>query len=254
MSLVSIEREDHLGWVFMNRPDKYNALNTQLMRELIHALDELERDEKIKIIVLSGYGKVFSSGADLLEIASKQSPEEVEEIFSVLRELFLRLMSLSKPLVIALNGDAYGGGAEMIWAGDIVVAVEDARIGWVEARWGLVPPALTTIGLTQLGFAKAAMIAMSSGVVSAKELYEAGVVSRLVKRENLRDEVRALTRSILENNSYEALLSIRKILRSTKTKLLDELGLSELMRLSRSSELIKRAKNFIEKKELPKYL
>ncbi len=254
MSIVLIEKEGFIGWVILNRPDKYNALNTQLMNEMILAADKLEKDDSAKIIVLIGQGRMFSSGIDLSEIASLEKPEDVEKIFSLLRELFIKYLSLSKPLIIALNGDAYGGGAEMIWTADIVVAVKDAKIGWVESRWGLIPPALTTIGLYQLGLSKTALIALTSGTVSAEELYQAGIIAELVSREELRDEVRRIARNILETSSLEAIYSIKKILRVSKMKILDELGLSELMRLSRSTDLITRAKNFIEKKQIPRYL
>jgi len=253
MSLVSVEKEAFIGWIILNRPEKYNALNIQLMKEMISAANELDNDDIIKIIVLTGQGKTFSSGIDLSEIASLEKPEDIERIFSTLREVFIKYLSISKPLIIALNGDAYGGGAELIWTGDVVISVEDAKIGWVESRWGLIPPALTTIGLYQLGFSKASLIALTSGIVSVKELYEVGVVAKLVPKEELREEARKLARSIVETSSPEAISSIRKITKISKLKLLDELGLSELLRLSRSSELIIRAKNFIEKKQIPKY-
>ncbi|MEZ0290110.1 MAG: enoyl-CoA hydratase/isomerase family protein [Sulfolobales archaeon] len=254
MSLVKIERRDHMTWIVMNRPEKGNALNRELMRELIKSVDEADRDSSSRIIILTGEGRHFSTGVDLSEIASLSRIEEVEDIFKTLADLFKRLIDLSKPLIIAYNGDAYGGGAEMIWLGDIIISVEDARFGWVESRWGLIPPLLSGIGSLVIGFARAHFIALSSGVLTAREAYQLGLISHLTTRERLREDIERIARNILENSSPEALSSIKRVARSVKTSILVDLGVSELMRLSRSEDVIRRARDFIEKKQMPRYI
>ncbi|MEM4749737.1 MAG: enoyl-CoA hydratase/isomerase family protein [Sulfolobales archaeon] len=253
MSLVKTERIDYIAWISMNRPEKGNALSTSLMREIIGAVKEVERDPSVRIVIFSGEGKFFSSGVDLSEISSASSPEDVERIFRVLAELFKTLLNLSKPLIIAINGDAYGGGAEMIWTGDVVLAVEDARLGWVESRWGLIPPALSGVGALVIGFARASLIALTSGVISAREAYQYGMISYLTTREKLRDDAIRIARSIISTSAPESIESIKNIMRNVKTGALLDLGVSELLRLSRSGDLIRRARDFIEKKQYPVY-
>jgi len=139
--------------------------------------------------VISGEGKIFSAGIDLQEIARAEKVEEVEDIFIHLERMFKTLLDVPKITILALNGDAYGGGAEMIWAADIVVSVEDAKIGWAEARWGLVPPIAIGLGSFVLGFSRAALTAYTAGSITAKEAYNLGLISVLTSRDRLRESV-----------------------------------------------------------------
>lgn len=253
-ALVKVEKRDKITWVLLNRPEKLNALSRELMNSLYEEIDKADRDPGTGVIILSGEGRVFSAGIDLYEVSVSKSVRETEDIFSTLARMFRRIMETSKPVILALNGDAYGGGAELVWAADIVVSVEDARIGWVESRWGLVPPMLIGYGSYVMGFSRAALLALSAGVLSAREAYQYGIVAHLTTRERLREDVEKIARAILENSAPESIASIKKMIRSLKTSLLGEIGVSELLRLSRSEDLVKRASEFIEKKTVPRYL
>jgi len=253
MSLIKVERKDLVQWIFLNRPERLNALNRELMRKFVEELERSGKDPGVEIIVISGEGKIFSAGIDLREIAGAEKVEEVEDIFIHLERMFKTLLDVPKITILALNGDAYGGSAEMIWAADIVVSVEDAKIGWAEARWGLVPPIAIGLGSFVLGFSRAALTAYAAGSITAKEAYNLGLISVLTSRDRLRESVEEIANNILINTSPEARESIRNMIRLVKKSLFVEFGVSELKRLSKTGELIKRARDFIEKKQIPRY-
>ncbi len=248
---VSVEVRDRLGWVFMNRPDKYNALNIAMIDEIISSIDSLERSGEAKILVLSGRGKAFSAGIDLGELSSARSPDEAGALFQALARLFRRLLMVEKPLIVAVNGDAYGGGAELLWVGDAVVVSENSRISWAEARWGLLPPMLSTLGILSIGPVKASYLAMSSAVITAREALELGLATHIAPQEKLEETVISIARSFMDN-SPQALRAIKKIKRSILLTHLVELGVSELERLSRSGEALGAAQAFREKRK-PNY-
>jgi len=253
MSMIKVERKDLVQWIILNRPERLNALNRELMRKFVEELERSGKDPGVEIIVISGEGKIFSAGIDLQEIARAEKVEEVEDIFIHLERMFKTLLDVPKITILALNGDAYGGGAEMIWAADIVVSVEDAKIGWAEARWGLVPPIAIGLGSFVLGFSRAALTAYTAGSITAKEAYNLGLISVLTSRDKLRESVEEVANNILINTSPEARESIRNMIRLVKKSLFVEFGVSELKRLSKTGELIKRARDFIEKKQIPRY-
>ncbi len=251
-STIRVEVGDGLGWLFLSRSEKLNAMNKLMLREAREALEELEKSRDVAIIVLTGEGRVFSAGIDLFEVASASSSDEAAEPFRELAAFASRLLSIEKPVILALNGSAYGGGAELVWVADIVVAVSGSRLVWSEARWGLVPPLLTTIGLLSVGASRAAYIAMTSGELSVEEAYQLGIVARVVdSREELREAVYEIAKKIMAN-SPEAVHSAKKIIARAKLSTLVGLGISELERLSRTMQALEAAKAFTKKQE-PKY-
>ncbi len=250
-STVDVDVRDSIGWIYMNRPEKYNAMNKTMLRELISAVDDLEGNPNAKVLVLSGRGKAFSAGIDLSELASAKDPDEAGRLFQSLASLFRRLLNVEKPLIVAVNGDAFGGGAELLWVGDAVVIAEGARISWAEARWGLLPPALSTIGLLALGPVRASYLAMTSTIISAREALEIGLASHVTPPEKLGETVASIARAFIEN-SPQALRAIKRIKRSIVMTYMLELGISELERLSRTISALNAARAFVEKRR-PSY-
>ncbi len=250
---VRVEVNPPIGWVIFNRPEKLNAMNKGMLSEAVKAVEDLERVGGVHFIAFTGAGRAFSAGIDLSEVSKAGSPEEAGEVFEALAKFFRKVLLTSKPTIAAINGVAAGGGAELVWVVDLSVAVRDARILWPEARWGLIPPALSTIGLDALGPARAALIAMTSGGLTAEEAYRLGIISSLVESVNeLREGVRKLVEEVMAN-SPSAIESIVRLMRTAKAKQLLEAGISELLRLSKSSALIEAAKVFVESRRSPEY-
>ena len=250
---IRIEKSGVVGWLVLNRPDKLNALNTKMLGEALEALEKLEGDSSVKFVAVTGEGKAFSAGLDLSEVAGARDPDGAGRILGELAGFFKRLLSLSKPVIMAVNGHAFGGGAELLWAGDLVVAVRGARISWAETLWNLVPPLLPTIGVQVLGPARAALLALAVEEITSEEAYRLGLVSRLVdSREKLREEVEMLTREIMRSSPY-SVKSVIRMLRVAKISTLAELGISELERMARHRLTIEAARKFLESKKPPNY-
>lgn len=241
--------EEGIGWIVLSRPERLNALSVEVLEELRRALEEADASPEVKVIVLTGEGRFFSAGADLSEVAKAKRPEEAEAPFRAIAALVETMLSLNKPLILALNGDAYGGGAEMIWGADIVIAVENAKLVWAEARWGYNTPLLPAYGLWTLGPSRAALLAMTSEPLSAKEAHSLGLVARLApSQEALAEEARKIARSIMEN-SPRAIASIKALIRLAKASPIAFAGLSELQRLAKGSEAREAATAFVEKRK-----
>jgi Enoyl-CoA hydratase/carnithine racemase len=249
---ISVEVSDGVGWIVLRRVERLNALNLELIEEVLRALDELEVRDDVKVLAVTGEGRVFSAGADLSEVAGASSSEEAGRLFSAIAKLARRMLSVDKPLIVALNGDAYGGGAELIWAADLVVSVENAKLVWAEARWGYNTPILPVMGLSILGPSRTAMLAMTLEPLTAKEAHHVGLIAKLTPdQKTLREEVLRIAKSIMEN-SPQAIKSIKRMLRLAKLTPLVELGFSELERLARGEEAREAAKAFVEKRK-PEY-
>jgi enoyl-CoA hydratase/carnithine racemase len=122
----------------MNRPEKRNALNTALTRDLLDALRAADRDESIRVIVLTGAGQGFCAGADLSEFKGLKDPQAAEARAELTMQLHLVFSRMSTPVIAAINGAAMGGGAGLAIAGDLAVMAEDAKLGYPETKHGIV--------------------------------------------------------------------------------------------------------------------
>ncbi|WP_158318580.1 enoyl-CoA hydratase/isomerase family protein [Aeropyrum camini] len=252
-SLVKVEVDPPLGWLVFNRPERLNAFNTAMMREVLAALDELEGEGDVRFVAITGEGKAFSAGIDLGELAEASRPEEAEKLFSTLATVVDRILGLTKPVIMAVNGHAIGGGAELLWAGDIVVAVRTAKIAWPESLWNLAPPFLPTIGSLVLGPARAAYLALTAESITAEEAYRMGLVSLLVDDPGeLGDAVRRVVGKIMASPPA-AVESIVAMLRAGKKGWHTQLGVAELKRLSKDTTALEAARSFRDTKKPPDY-
>jgi len=163
------------------------------------------------------------------------------------------ILMVDKPILIAMNGSAYGGGAEFLWLGDFVIAPKGIKIGWPEARWGLIPPFLPALGKYTLGLMRSQYLAYTSGSITSDEAYNYGLVSILVESvDDIEEAVKNLLNSLM-GNSPDAFKSLKSYFRRIKMDMLAMYGVSELIRLGRDDRVIIRAKAFIEKREFPSY-
>ncbi len=137
----------------MNRPEVHNAFDAQMIREMTTALKAADRDDRVRMVVITGAGACFSAGADLNWMRSliTASREENERDALRLAELLRSLNYLSKPTLARINGAAYGGGVGLIAACDITVAADDARFGLTEVRLGLVPAVISPYVIRRIG-------------------------------------------------------------------------------------------------------
>jgi enoyl-CoA hydratase/carnithine racemase len=193
-----IERADRKAVLTFTREDRLNALDSETFRELIAALDELDGDDSVAIVILTGRGRAFVAGADINEYLGITVTDYVN--FQRLgRRMYDRLEAFRKPTIAAVNGFALGGGFELVLACDLVVAAEIAKLGLPEAKLGLLPGGGGTQRLTRLvGRNKAKELLMTGDFITGTEAERLGIVNRVVPAEQVLEAAHQLADRILE--------------------------------------------------------
>ena len=197
---VILEKEDHLAIVTINRPKALNALNSETLNDINAVLDDLEKDNNIYAVILTGAGeKSFVAGADIAEM--KDLNEEEGRKFGELgNKVFRRLETLDKPVIAAINGFALGGGCEISMACDIRIASETAVFGQPEVGLGITPGFGGTQRLARIvGIGRAKEIIYSAQNINADEAYRIGLVNKVVPLEELMTTAKKLAGKIMRN-------------------------------------------------------
>lgn len=202
--LVSKETDSHIAVVQFNRPEALNALNFELMDELLNALEALEHDPDVHAIVLTGNEKAFAAGADIKEFAARTS---AQMLVQNPLEKWHRIERCSKPLIAAVSGFALGGGCEVMLMCDLVVASETAKLGQPEVNIGVIPGAGATQRLTRLvGKFKAMELILTGRMIDAKEALDLRLVSKVVPVAEYLEEAKRLAREIASNRRSQFVL------------------------------------------------
>ena len=192
-----LEKEDRLAVIKMNRPDALNALNSETFHELNAVFDELAKEEKIEVIIITGEGKAFVAGADIVEMQNMNGQQS--RTFSMLgQQVFRRMETMDQIFIGAINGFALGGGCEYAMACDIRIASEKAKFGQPEVNLGVTPGFAGTQRLPRLvGMAKAKELLLTGDMIKADEALQFGLVNKVVAPEALMDEARQMADKIL---------------------------------------------------------
>ena len=184
---IILERRDAVGLITLDRPEALNALCTPLIDELGHALDDLEADDAIGAIVLTGSEKAFAAGADIKEMQPKTYMECYLGDF--ITEGWERVAQCRKPVIAAVAGFALGGGCEMAMMCDFIIAGDNAKFGQPEINLGIIPGAGGTQRLTRfVGKSKAMEMCLTGRMMDADEAERSGLVSRVVPAADLVEE------------------------------------------------------------------
>ena len=187
---IQVHSEDGVGVIQLNRPQVLNALNRDMVHEIVTELESFDRNESIKVIVLKGNEKAFAAGADIEEMIDA-TPLTLELLnpFSEWDKISL----IKKPILAAVNGFALGGGFELALHCDLIVAAEDAMFGFPEVKLGVLPGAGGTQFLTKaMGVRKALEWIWLGEPMSARTAYENGVINRVVAKELVVEETMGL--------------------------------------------------------------
>lgn len=192
--LILSERRGRVGLITLNRPQAMNALNNQLMREVMDALETFDKDHSIGAMVVTGNEKAFAAGADIKEMADKSIEEMMDQDHIA---VFGRIRTIQKPVIAAVSGWALGGGCEVALSCDLIVASESARFGQPEINIGVIPGAGGTQRLTRaVGKAIAMEMILNDRRLTAQEAYQLGMVNRVVPVESYLDEALKLAEEI----------------------------------------------------------
>jgi enoyl-CoA hydratase len=219
------EIQGRVALITLNRPEALNALNAQIISELNHSLDQIERNPDIGCVVLTGSSKAFAAGADIKEMAQLKYPQiYLDDLFSDSD----RVAARRKPIIAAVAGFALGGGCELALMCDFILAADNARFGQPEIKLGVLPGMGGTQRLTRaIGKAKAMEMCLTGRMIDAAEAERAGLVSRIVPLDTLLDEALKVAAAIAAKSLPVAMMVKESVNRAF------EVSLSEGIRFER---------------------
>ncbi|UAB89761.1 crotonase/enoyl-CoA hydratase family protein [Ruegeria sp. SCSIO 43209] len=177
----------------LDRPEKHNALSAQMIAELTQAAGQLANDDAVRVVVLAASGKSFCAGGDLgwMQAQMAADPETRFAEAHKLAEMLNALNTLPKPLIGALQGNAFGGGVGMASVCDVAIGVESLKMGLTETRLGLIPATIGPYVIARMGEARSRRVFMSARLFEAAEAVELGLLTRAVPAVALADAVEA---------------------------------------------------------------
>jgi len=191
---VIVEKDGAVGVVTLNRPQALNALSYALVKELSLAMQALDQDAEVRVIIVTGGEKVFAAGADIKEMAERGPFDELIQERLAYRD---KINEISKPVIAAVNGFALGGGCELAMSCDIIVASESARFGQPEVNLGIIPGSGGSQRLTRvLGKHRAMELILTGDMLNAADAERLGLVNRVVPGELCLEEAKNIARKI----------------------------------------------------------
>ena len=191
------EKKDTIGLLTINRPEKLNALSNELIEELAQFLDDVENDEELRVLVLTGAGeKAFVAGADIQELVDRDALLG-RKVSRTRQEIFSRIENLPIPVIAAVNGYALGGGLELALACSIRICSDRAQFGAPEVKLGIIPGDGGTQRLPRLvGLGRAMEIVLTGDFIDAQEAYRIGLVNQVISHDELMEKAMALAQKI----------------------------------------------------------
>ncbi len=196
MKYILIEKKDRVATLTVNRPDELNALSSELLAEFSEAWTELQADDEVLVIIITGAGRAFVAGADISEMADMDMVEG-RAFGNIGQQLFRRIERSEKPVIAAVNGFALGGGLELAMACDIRISSEYAVFGQPETGLGITPGFSGTQRLTSIvGRSRAMEMILAAENINAEAAASYGLVNRVVPADKLLEEAGALAAKI----------------------------------------------------------
>ena len=236
MTVLLVENRGAVRILTMNRPEKRNALNSELTQALLDALRAAHTDESVGCVVLTGAGPGFCAGADLSEFKDLQQAVAAENRAELTMQLHLVFSRIAKPVVTAINGSAMGGGAGLAIAGDMAVMADGAKLGYPEPKHGIVAAIVMANLVRQVGRKAAFELVALGEPIDAQRALQLGMVNRVVEHANVLAEA---------VSTAEKLAAVKRPAMSETKRLFHEVAdLSLAQALERGRDTNKRMRNF----------
>ncbi len=246
---ITLTKEIPIATIQLNRPDVLNALNHRLLSELVFCLEQLDSDDSVNCVIITGNEKAFAAGADIKEMA------EADTIDMLSRDSFSawdRIRRIKKPVIAAVSGFALGGGCELAMMCDIIIASETAKFGQPEINIGVMPGAGGTQRLTRaVGKYRAMEMILTGGMMSAGDAAKSGLVNRVFPVELYLEEAKRLARLIASKPPLAVKLAKESVLKSEELSLKDglEFERKNFYMLFSSEDQKEGMKAFVEKRD-----
>lgn len=197
---VLLEIQEGIGYVTINRPDSLNALSSQVLKDLNDTLEEIEKNDSLRVVILTGAGeKAFVAGADIKEM-DQMTPIQAHEYMTYANDTFTRLSNIKQPTIAVLNGYALGGGLELALSTDIRIGFDKTVVGFPEVGLGIIPGFAGTQRMSRLiGTSKTKELIYTASLVKGEEAYQLGILNKLVEQEDLLSAAKELAEKIMKN-------------------------------------------------------
>ncbi len=228
MQFVHYKNLNRVGYITLNRPEKRNALNYQVVAELKEAFTLANDDSNTKVIVLKAEGDAFCAGADLayLEELQQNSYHENLADSNHLKELFLQIYTLPKVVIAAIQGHAIAGGSGLASVCDYAFSVPQAKFGYTEVRIGFIPAIVMVFLIRKIGEQKAKDLLLSGRLISAQKAAELGIITRVIEN-NLEKEVDEFAQELISKNSGQSMALTKQMIANVQNISLENgLGLA----------------------------
>jgi methylglutaconyl-CoA hydratase len=198
-STLTLEFNGEIAKITLNRPDKRNAINSQMIAELQTTLDTIEKSHS-RVALVTGAGKAFSAGMDLdmLAAITKQSPAENQEDARRIAKLLRRLWSFPRPTISVVHGAAYAGGCGIATLCDFTLAAPEAKFGYTEVKIGFLPAIVSVFLTRQVGDKRSRDLLLTGRIIDAAEAKEFGMVTAVIPSEQLDERALALAKDLIE--------------------------------------------------------
>ena len=209
---LKYEKDGRIGRVTFNRPEIHNAFNGTVITEMSSLFSELEKDDDLRVILLTGAGKSFCSGADLnwmREVVNQSFEENLAES-NALADLFYQIYPFKRPVIGRINGAAIGGGTGFVAVCDIAIAARSAKFSFSEVKIGVVPACIGPYVIRKMGEGKARELFITGERMKAERAFEVGLVNKVVDDDHLDREVNELLKVILTSGP-EAVAMAKKL-------------------------------------------
>src|SRR6478672_855192 len=251
-STLILEFSGEIAKITLNRPEKRNAINTQMIAELQSALDAIEKSHS-RVVILTGSGKAFCAGMDLdmLATIAKQSAAENQEDSRRIAKLLRRIWSFPRPLIAAVNGAAYAGGCGIATLCDFTLAVPEAKFGYTEVKIGFLPAIVSVFLTRQIGEKRSRDLLLTGRIISAEQAMDYGLVTEVVPAENLLDRANALADELMAA-SPSSLTRAKHLLTSSAAAGIDhdlERAILENARIRCTPDFKEGVASFLEKRK-----
>jgi methylglutaconyl-CoA hydratase len=224
MNTIEYGKSGSTAFVKLNRPDKRNALNHEMVSELKDAFGILERDQAVKVIVLKASGSSFCAGADLAYLQELQdfTLEENLADSGFLRDLFLQIYSSNKIVIAQVQGHALAGGCGLATVCDFIFTVPEAKFGYTEVKIGFIPALVTVFLLRKMGEGSVREMLITGDLIGAEHALKIGLVNRVVSSELLENSVDSFINSLIKTNSFQAMIATKQLIAKVQSLSLDD--------------------------------
>jgi methylglutaconyl-CoA hydratase len=224
MSIVGYEVRDRVGVITLNRPEKRNALNEELIRGLSDTFDKASNDDSVKVIILKANGEAFCAGADLGYLQQLQNFSFDDNLADStrLKDLFLKIYTLNKIVIAQVEGHALAGGCGLATVCDFIFSIPEARFGYTEVKIGFVPAIVMVFLTRKIGDQRARQLLLSGSLIYAKEALENGLITSIAERHVIAGDVFTFATKLIKSNSAQAMTTTKQMMAEVQSVPLEE--------------------------------